>query len=58
MAGLLDPEAKVLQDAMDMENVTVLTSSKAERAVGGAPGMAAWCAGASLLGCTRRSSGL
>jgi hypothetical protein len=23
-----DPEAKVLQDAMDMENVTVLTSSK------------------------------
>jgi hypothetical protein len=53
-----DPEAKVLQDAMDMENVHRADLVKAERAVGGAPGMAAWRAGASLLGCTRRSSGL
>ena len=38
---------------MDLENVTVLTSSKKERTVGGAPGMEARCPGRGVLGRAR-----
>ena len=46
-----DPDAKVLRDAMNMENVTVLDLFGQEGAVGRTPQLAAWrpCAGVSRL---------